>query len=43
MCIEQNLKEGIQIVNDKIMGDLFSFLSLFVGYFPTIKILEKVV
>lgn len=43
MCFEKNLEEGIQIVNDNIMGDLFSFLYLFVDYFPTIKILENVV
>lgn len=39
MCIEKSLEEGNQIVNYKIMGDLFSFWSVFVGYFPTINIL----
>lgn len=39
MCIEKSLEEGNQIVNYKIMGDLFSFWSVFVGYFPAINIL----
>lgn len=39
---EKNLEEGIQI-NCKVMGNLFSFWSVFVGYFPTIKILLHVI
>lgn len=29
-ALKNSLEEDIQIVNDKIMGDLFSFVSMFV-------------